>query len=185
VLDVERWAELRREHFVRGVGIKELVRRTGFSRNTIRAALRSDAPPSFRCGERPSKLEPFKDKARLPRSPGVGLQDDGAWPRGRRRVGPLVDLLRWLDDDPGGPRHRRAGVSCSRGARLAPELRAAGLEAGDDGIDVVAASATCLQVLQARSGTQPETSTACPGCGRPGSALETWAARRPSRRRHG
>jgi hypothetical protein len=62
VLDVERWAELGREHFGRGVGIKELVRRTGFSRNTIRAALRSDAPPSFRCGGRPSKLEPFKDE---------------------------------------------------------------------------------------------------------------------------
>ena len=31
VLDVERWAELRREHFVRGVPIKELVRRTGLA----------------------------------------------------------------------------------------------------------------------------------------------------------
>jgi len=62
VLDVERWAELRREHFVRGVGIKELVRRTGLSRNTIRAALRSDEPPVFRCPERPSKLDPFKDE---------------------------------------------------------------------------------------------------------------------------
>jgi len=60
VLDVERWAELRREHFVRGVSIKELVRRTGFSRNTIRAALRSDAPPTFRGSERLSRLEPFK-----------------------------------------------------------------------------------------------------------------------------
>jgi transposase len=60
VLDVERWAELRREHFVRGVGIKELVRRTGLSRNTVRAALRSDEPPVFRCPERPSKLDPFK-----------------------------------------------------------------------------------------------------------------------------
>ncbi len=29
MLDVERWAELRREHFVRGVSIKELMRRTG------------------------------------------------------------------------------------------------------------------------------------------------------------
>jgi hypothetical protein len=37
VLDVERWAELRREHFVRGVPIKELVRRTGLARNTGRA----------------------------------------------------------------------------------------------------------------------------------------------------
>ena len=34
VLDVERWAELRREHSVRDVPIKELVRRTGLSRNT-------------------------------------------------------------------------------------------------------------------------------------------------------
>jgi hypothetical protein len=35
VLDVEQWAELRREHFVRGVLIKELMRRTGLARNTI------------------------------------------------------------------------------------------------------------------------------------------------------
>ena len=60
VLDVERWAELRREHFVRGVSIKELMRRTGLARNTIRVALRSPEPPAFRCPERPSKLDPFK-----------------------------------------------------------------------------------------------------------------------------
>ncbi len=57
---MERWAELRREHFVRGVSIKELERRTGLARNTIRVALRSDAPPGFRCPLRPSKLDPFK-----------------------------------------------------------------------------------------------------------------------------
>ena len=62
MLDVERWAELRREHFVRGVAIKELVRRTGLSRNTIKRALRSDLPPAFKCPERPSKLDPFKDE---------------------------------------------------------------------------------------------------------------------------
>ena len=62
MLDVEQWAELRREHFVRGVAIKELVRRTGLSRNTIRAALRSDEPPEFKCPERLSKLDPFKDE---------------------------------------------------------------------------------------------------------------------------
>jgi transposase len=62
VLEVERWAELRREHFVRGVSIKELMRRTGLARNTIRVALRSDDPPVFRCPERPSKLDPFKDE---------------------------------------------------------------------------------------------------------------------------
>ena len=80
LLDVERWAELRREHFVRGVSIKELARRTGLARNTIRAALRSDAPPVFRCPERSSVLDPFKDEIhRLlqqdPRLPGVRVRE--------------------------------------------------------------------------------------------------------------
>jgi transposase len=62
VLDVERWAELRREHFVRGVAIKELARRYGIDRNTVRRALRSEGPPVYRRAPRPSKLEPFKDE---------------------------------------------------------------------------------------------------------------------------
>ena len=83
MLDVEQWAELRREHFVRGVAIKELVRRTGLSRNTIRAALRSDEPPEFKCPERLSKLDPFKDEIhRLlkddPKPPGAGAGGDRA-----------------------------------------------------------------------------------------------------------
>jgi lambda repressor-like predicted transcriptional regulator len=41
----EQWAELRREHFVRGDSIKELAGQTGLSRNTVRAALRSSTPP--------------------------------------------------------------------------------------------------------------------------------------------
>jgi hypothetical protein len=80
VLDVERWAELRREHFVRGVSIKELQRRTGLARNTIRAALRSDAPPAFRVPKRPSKLDPFKEEIhallrRDPKLPGVRVRE--------------------------------------------------------------------------------------------------------------
>jgi len=80
VLDVEHWAELRREHFVRGVSIKELMRRTGLARNTIRSALRSDAPPAFRAPERPSKLDPFKEEIhdllrRDPKLPGVRIRE--------------------------------------------------------------------------------------------------------------
>ena len=76
---MEQWAELRREHFVRGVSIKELMRRTGLARNTIRTALRSDAPPGFRCPERPSKLDPFKEEIhellrRDPALPGVRVR---------------------------------------------------------------------------------------------------------------
>jgi transposase len=79
VLEVERWAELRREHFVRGVSIKELAR-TGLARNTIRAALRSDAPPVFRCPERPSKLDPFREEIHAllredPKLPGVRVRE--------------------------------------------------------------------------------------------------------------
>jgi len=80
VLDVERWAELRREHFVRGVSIGELVRRTGLARNTIRTALRAEAPPRYERTVRPSKLDAFKDEIhRLlvedPRLPGVRVRE--------------------------------------------------------------------------------------------------------------
>jgi transposase len=80
VLGVEGWAELRREHFVRGVSIKELVRRTGLSRNTIRAALRSDAPPRYERAAAGSKLDPFKDEIhrllrKEPRLTGVRVRE--------------------------------------------------------------------------------------------------------------
>jgi transposase len=73
VLDVERWAELRREHFVRRVPIKELARRYGIDRNTVRRALRSDRPPRYERPPRPSKLDPFKDEIHrlLSRDPGL------------------------------------------------------------------------------------------------------------------
>jgi transposase len=61
-LDVERWAELRREHFVRGVSIKELARRSGMSRNTVRAALRSSTAPKYERAPAGSKLDRFKDE---------------------------------------------------------------------------------------------------------------------------
>src|SRR4051794_27427725 len=48
VVGVERWAELRRQHFVGGKSIKRLARETGLSRNTVRAALRSKEPPGYR-----------------------------------------------------------------------------------------------------------------------------------------
>ena len=80
MLDVERWAELRREHFVRGVPIKELARRYGIDRNTVRRALRSDRPPRYERPRRPSKLDPFKDEIhrllrRDPRLTGVRVRE--------------------------------------------------------------------------------------------------------------
>jgi transposase len=80
VLDVERWAELRREHFVRGVSIKELVRRYGIDRGTVRRALRSDVAPRYERGPRQSKLDPFKEEIcellrRDPKLPGVRVRE--------------------------------------------------------------------------------------------------------------
>ena len=57
MLDVAQWAELRREHFVRGVSIKELARQTGLARNTVRAALRCDEQPVYRRPASASNLD--------------------------------------------------------------------------------------------------------------------------------
>jgi transposase len=80
VVGVEQWAELRREHFVAGKSIKELARTTGFSRNTIRRALRSETPPAYRRESRPGALEPFMAEIhRLlradPKLPGVRVRE--------------------------------------------------------------------------------------------------------------
>jgi transposase len=54
---------IRRWHFRQEISIREIKRRTGLSRNTIRKYLRSDAvEPSFKVPARPSKLDPFAEK---------------------------------------------------------------------------------------------------------------------------
>ncbi len=54
---------IRRWHFRQEISIREIKRRTGLSRNTIRKYLRSDAvEPSFKVPARASKLDPFAEK---------------------------------------------------------------------------------------------------------------------------
>lgn len=64
---MEQWAEIRRMHFVGGLAIKEIVRRTGRDRGTVRKAIRSDEPPRYeRQARAASKLDPHRDEiARL------------------------------------------------------------------------------------------------------------------------
>ena len=62
MVEVEQWAEIRRLHFVLGVSIKEIARRTGRDRNTIRSALRSSTAPRYSRPSPGSKLDPFKDE---------------------------------------------------------------------------------------------------------------------------
>jgi len=60
LLDVEQWAQIRRMKHVEGLSQREIRRRMGLHRDTIRRALTSDKPPSYGPRpKRPSKLDPF------------------------------------------------------------------------------------------------------------------------------
>jgi len=61
LVGVEQWAEIRRLHFVLGLSIKEIARRTGRDRNTVRRALRSTTAPRYERAPAGSKLDPFRD----------------------------------------------------------------------------------------------------------------------------
>ena len=56
---IRRWHYRDRDHF----SIREISRRTGLSRNTVRKYLRSDAiEPKFNIPDRRSKLDPYADR---------------------------------------------------------------------------------------------------------------------------
>jgi transposase len=80
VVGVEQWAEIRRLHFVKGLSQREIGRRTGLHRDTIRRAINSSEPPVYRRAPAGSKLDPFKDEIhRLlrddPKLPGVRVRE--------------------------------------------------------------------------------------------------------------
>jgi transposase len=60
LLGVELWAEIRRLKHVEGLSQREIHRRTGVHRDTIRNALASPTPPVYGPrAPRPSKLDSF------------------------------------------------------------------------------------------------------------------------------
>ena len=80
MVGVEQWAEIRRLHFVKGLSQREIRRRTGLHRDTIRRAINSSEPPVYRRAPAGSKLDPFKDEIhRLlredPKLPGVRIRE--------------------------------------------------------------------------------------------------------------
>lgn len=61
MLNVEQWAEIRQMSKVKGLSQREIARRTGVHRDTIRRALASNDPPRYGPRpRRPSKLDPFR-----------------------------------------------------------------------------------------------------------------------------
>jgi transposase len=57
VITVEDWAEIRRLHRAEKIPIKEISRRLGVARNTVRAALASDHPPKYERAARGSLVD--------------------------------------------------------------------------------------------------------------------------------
>lgn len=65
MLAVEQWAEIRRLALVEGLSQREIRRRTGAARDTIRKAVASSEPPSYGPrAPRGSKLDPFEAEIR-------------------------------------------------------------------------------------------------------------------------
>jgi transposase len=95
VLKVEDWAEIRRLHRAEGVPIKEIARRLGVARNTVRAALASDRPPQYRRPPRGSVVDVYEPQIRAllkewPKIPAPVIAQRIGWPYSE---GPLKKLL--------------------------------------------------------------------------------------------
>jgi len=116
VLKVEDWAEIRRLHRAEGVSIKEIVRRLGVSRNTVRTAIRSDSAPEFKRQPQPSAVDPFETEIRRllsehPRMPVTVIAERIDWSRGMTILKDRVRELRplFVPPDPCGRTEYRPG----------------------------------------------------------------------------
>ena len=60
MIRMEEWVDIVAA-YRRGVSIKEITRKTGLSRNTVRSAIRGDGLPKYARPQVPSRLDPYKD----------------------------------------------------------------------------------------------------------------------------
>ena len=116
MLTVDDWAEIRRLHRAEGVSIKEIARRLGVARNTVRSAVRSEAPPAYVRKGRGSSVEEFEPDIRallaeFPRMPATVIAERIGWKRGRTVLAERVAELRplYLPPDPAGRTEYRPG----------------------------------------------------------------------------
>ena len=92
---MEDWAEIRRLHRAEGVPIKEIARRLGVARNTVKAALASDRPPRYERAPKGSVADAFEPQVRAllkdwPRMPAPEIARRIGWPHS---ISPLKKLL--------------------------------------------------------------------------------------------
>lgn len=116
MLSVEDWAEIRRLSKSEGLSIKEIVRQLGVARNTVRTALRSDEPPSYRREGPGSIADAVEPEIRrllmqFPRMPATVIAERIGWERSLTVLKDRVRELRplYLPPDPAGRTQYRPG----------------------------------------------------------------------------
>jgi transposase len=107
VLSVEDWAEIRRLHRAEGVPVKAIARLLGISRNTVRAAIASDAPPKYERRPAGSVVDAVEPRIRellavYPAMPATVIAERIGWDRGLTVLKDRVRELRpvYLPPDP-------------------------------------------------------------------------------------
>lgn len=109
MLSVEDWAEIRRLHRAEGLPIKAIVRVMGISRNTVRSAIASDAPPKYERTPAGSIVDEVEPRIRellqsYPTMPATVIAERIGWDRGltvfKERVAELRPV--YLPPDPAG-----------------------------------------------------------------------------------
>jgi len=96
---VEQWAEIRRLHRSEGVPIKEIARRLGVARNTVRAALAADEPPKYVRAAKGSAVDVFEPSIRAllaeyPTMPATVIAERIGWTRSLTVLKDRVRVIR-------------------------------------------------------------------------------------------
>ena len=108
---MELLSVIRRWHYRDHFSIREISRRTGLSRNTVRKYLRSDSvEPKFTVPDRPSKLDPYADKLSQ-----MLRQEAGKSRKQKRTTKQLHADLVALGSTRETPIPARAGIPSTRG----------------------------------------------------------------------
>jgi transposase len=107
VISVENWAEIRRLRRAEGLPIKQIARVMNISRNTVRAAVRSDGPPRYERAAKGSVADAFEPRIRellraFPQMPASVISERIGWPYSDRVLRARVAGLRpaYLPPDP-------------------------------------------------------------------------------------
>ena len=107
MIKVEDWAEIRRLHRAEGLPIRQVARIMRVSRNTVRAALRSDGPPRYERAPQGSVADAFEPRIRellaaVPAMPASVIGERIGWPYSDRTLRTKVADLRpaYLPPDP-------------------------------------------------------------------------------------